>query len=276
MAARFNILNNLKSFIKRGKGKKIGIALGGGVVWGSAHIGVLEAIEEAGIKIDAISGTSAGSIIAALYAFGIDLKKIKSSAEKLRMSDIIKLRLPRMGLTSTEGIGKLVREFIGDAGIEDARIPLVIPAVNLVTGKPYPFTGGPVADAVMASSAIPGIFVPLRIGDQVFVDGSLLADVPCQVLKTSGTDFVIGVELVDRETFKKEPTNIFDVIIKSIHIMINETRMERLRFADVVISPDVHDIGPFEFDKIPLLIHRGKEAVSKHVEFIKKNAVGSS
>ncbi len=271
--ANFNILEKLQSFIKKDKAKSIGIALGGGVVWGTAHIGVLEAIEEEGIKIDAIAGTSAGSLIAALYAFGINLKDIKSSAEKLHMSDIFKLRLPRMGLASTEGLGKLIKSFIGDAKIEDAKIPLVIPAVNLITGKAYPFTRGPVAEAVMASSAIPGIFVPVRIDNQLYVDGSLLADVPCQILKMNAIDFIIGVDLVDQETFRKEPTNIFDVIMKSIHIMINETRMERLKFADVVISPDVHDIGQFDFDKIPLLIRRGKEAVSKHIEFIKKNAV---
>lgn len=268
-----SILNKIKSFIKKGERKTLGIALGGGVVWGSAHIGVLEGIEEAGIKIDAIAGTSAGSIVAALYAFGINLQNIKSAAEKLRLSDVFKLRLPRMGLASTEGIGKLIREFIGNAKIEDAKIPLIIPAVNLITGKLYAFTEGPVADAVMASSAIPGIFVPVRIGDQMYVDGSLLADVPCQILKMKKAGFVIGVELVDTEAFRREPTNIFDVIMKSIHIMINETRQERLKFADVVISPDVHEVGQFDFDKIPLLIKRGKEAVSKHVEFIKKEIV---
>jgi predicted acylesterase/phospholipase RssA len=84
-------------------------------------------------------------------------------------------------------------------------------------------------------------------------------------------DFVIGVELVDAEEFSKEPTNIFDVILKSIHIMVNETRQERLKFADAIISPVVYDIGQFDFDKIPLLIKRGKEAVYKHIEFIKKS-----
>ncbi|MGB9734846.1 MAG: patatin-like phospholipase family protein [bacterium] len=265
-------LKKLRSIVKRDKSKTIGIALGGGVVWGSAHIGVLEALEEADIKIDAIAGTSAGSIVAALYAFGVELKDIRSSAEKLRLSDIFKLKLPRMGLASTEGIGKLVKGFIGNARIEDAKIPLVIPAVNLITGKPHPFTEGPVAEAVMASSAIPGIFVPVRIGNQMYVDGSLLADVPCQILKVNNIDFVIGVELFDREAFSKEPSNIFDVIMKSIHIMINETRQERLKFADVIISPDIHDIGQFDFDKIPLLIRRGKDAVSKHIEFIKKSS----
>ncbi len=269
--ANFNIIEKLQSLIKKEKAKTVGVALGGGVVWGTAHIGVLEAIEEAGIKIDAIAGTSAGSIVAALYAFGIPLKDIKAAAEKLRMSDIFKFRLSKMGLVSTDGIGKLVRSFVGDARLEDSKLPLVIPAVNLITGKPYPFTRGSVADAVMASSAIPGIVVPVRIDNQLYVDGSLLADVPSQILKTNGINFVIGVDLVDRETFKKEPTNIFDVIMKSIHIMINETRMERLEFADVIISPDVNDIGQFDFDKIPLLIRKGKESVSKHIELIKKN-----
>lgn len=267
-----SIFKKIKSIVKKDKNKTIGMALGGGVVWGSAHIGVLEAIEESGIKIDAIAGTSAGSIVAALYAFGIQLKDIRSAAEKLRLSDIFKLKLPRMGLASTEGIGKLVKEFIGNARIEDSKIPLVIPAVNLITGKPIPFTEGLVADAVMASSAIPGIFVPVKIGNQLYVDGSLLADVPCQILKMNNLDFIIGVELVDHEAFNKEPTNIFDVIMKSIHIMINETRQERLKFADVIISPDVHDIGQFDFDKIPLLIRRGRDAVSKHVEIIKRNS----
>ncbi|MCL4557356.1 MAG: patatin-like phospholipase family protein [Deltaproteobacteria bacterium] len=272
---RLHILNRLKSFIKREKARTIGIALGGGVVWGTAHIGVLEAISAEGIKIDAIAGTSAGSIVAALYAFGIDLDRIKSYAEKLSMSDIFKLRLPRMGLASTEGIGRLIREFIGDAKIEDADIPLYIPATDLTASEPHLFEKVSVADAVMASSAIPGIFVPVKMDGHTYVDGSLLADVPCQILKIKGIDFVIGVELIDKEKFKREPSNIFDVITKSIQVMVNETRMERLRFADVIITPDVHDIGQFDFDRIPLLIRRGKEAVSKHVEFIKSRAVAS-
>ncbi len=271
--ANVNIFKKLRSFIKKDKAKTVGLALGGGVVWGAAHIGVLEALEEEGLKIDAVAGTSAGSIVATLYAFGISLKDIKSSAESLHMTDIIKLRLPKMGLATTEGIGKLIRGFIGDARIEDAKIPLIIPAVNLITGKPHPFTRGPAAEAVMASSAIPGIFVPVWIDNQPYVDGSLLADVPCQILKMKEVDFVIGVDLINQEIFKREPANIFDVIMKSILIMINETRMERLRFADVVISPDVDEIGQFDFDKIPLLIRRGKDAVSKHIQFIKRHAV---
>ena len=272
---RLLILNRLKSFIKKEKARTIGIALGGGVVWGTAHIGVLEAIAAEGIKIDAIAGTSAGSVVAALYAFGIDLDRIKSYAEKLSMSDIFKLRLPRMGLASTEGIGRLVREFIGDAKIEDADIPLYIPATDLTASETHLFEKVGVADAVMASSAIPGIFVPVKMDGHTYVDGSLLADVPRQTLKIKGIDFVIGVELIDKEKFKREPSNIFDVITKSIQIMVNETRMERLRFADVIIAPDVHDIGQFDFDRVPLLIRRGREAVSKHIEFIKSRAAAS-
>ncbi len=266
---RIPILNRLRSFIKKERAKTIGIALGGGVVWGTAHIGVLEAIAQEGITIDAVAGSSAGSIVAALFAFGISLERIKARAEKLRMSDILKLRVPRMGLASTEGIGALVREFLGDAKIEDAPIPLYIPATDLTTAAPHLFEHVSVADAVMASSAIPGIFVPMKIDGHTYVDGSLLTDVPCQILKIRGIDFVIGVELVNKEQLKKEPTNIFDVITKSIQVIVNETRMERLRFADVIIAPDVHDIGPFDFERVPLLIHRGKEAVSKHIELIR-------
>ncbi len=267
--SRFDeIKEKLKLFIERKHAKQCGLALGGGVAWGISHIGVIEALTELEIKINAIAGTSAGSLVASLYAFGVPIETIKREAMKLGMSDIIKLRLPRMGLSSSEGIGEIIKKIIGDVKIEDARIPLYIPSVNLTNGQAEAFDKGSVADAVRASSSIPGIYVPLEINKHLYVDGSLLADVPCEILKRKGIDFVIGVELMDEEEFRKSPTNIFEVIMKSIRIMINETRMERLRFADIIIRPNVHGIGQFEFDKAEHLIKRGKEAVSEHIEFI--------
>ncbi len=264
----FNFKKVSKIFNK--SDKSVGVALGGGAVWAASHIGVLEVLEKNKIKISAISGTSAGSVVASLYAFGFSVEDIKKIALNLRLLDIFHWKASKMGLSTTNKIKKLIKTYIGDSKVEDARIPLYIPATDVLEGKPYLMEDIPVYEAVAASCAIPGIYAPLTIKGKIFVDGSLFADVPCKILKIKHIKTVIGVELSDKKNLKKNPTNLFDVIMKSFQCVVNETRLERMKYADFIISPNVDDIGRFDLDKINLLIERGSQATIEQISRITK------
>ena len=162
------------SYMKKLKKKKnIGLALGGGVFLGAAHIGVLRAIDEFNIKISHIAGTSIGALIAALYAFRKSWEDIKSIALELGWFDISGLSLSKYGLLSNKNVGKIITDTLGDVKFEDSNIPLAAIATDISTGNKVVLTKGRVADGVMASTCIPGVFLPVEINGELLVDGVL-------------------------------------------------------------------------------------------------------
>lgn len=172
------------------KNKKIGLALGGGAVLGAAHIGVLKALEELEIEIGWITGTSIGSLVASLYAFGVDCNKVQDLAIDLSWSDIAGFSLSKFGLLSNKNIQKFLQKHIGDATFDQANIPLAVIATNITTGQKVVLNKGKVAYAVMASCCIPGIFKPVTINDILLVDGGIVENVPVSPLKDLGADFL--------------------------------------------------------------------------------------
>ncbi len=254
----------LLSLFKRND-KKLGVALGGGAIWATAHIGVLEVLEENGIKIDGIAGTSAGSIVAALYAFGYKPYQMKEMALKLKLGDVFHWKMSKMGLSQTDRIEKLIISAIGEKKIGDANMPLFITATDLMKAEQFVFLDDtPVHVAVAASCAIPGIFVPFEFNGMVLVDGSLVADVNCKVLKTYGFDVVVGVELSSYGKGKR-PNNMFEVLLESLQSMVEIRNKELESFAELIIKPDIGDVGRFEIEKTPLLLQKGREAMASGV-----------
>ena len=142
---------------------KIGLALGGGAVLGAAHVGVLRAMEEFDIEINYITGTSIGAFVAAFVAFGKKWPEIEEIASELKWMDITGVTLSKYGLLSNEKLGNLIIKHIGDKNIEDAEIPLAMIATDIETGEKVILDKGPVAEAAMASTCIPGIFKPVEI-----------------------------------------------------------------------------------------------------------------
>ncbi|HDP97696.1 MAG TPA: patatin, partial [bacterium] len=157
---------------------KIGLALGGGAVLGAAHIGVLKAMEELDIPVHFVAGTSIGALVAALYAFGKDYKQIEKIAAELDWLDVSGLSLSQYGLLSNKKLGKIINKAIGDVDFEDARIPLAMIATDISHGKEVVLKQGNVATAVMASTCIPGIFIPVEIEGKLLVDGGVVENVP--------------------------------------------------------------------------------------------------
>src|SRR6056297_1172026 len=172
-----------KTMKKLKKNKKIGLALGGGAVLGAAHIGVLKALKEHDIQICFVSGTSIGAFVAAFVAFGKTWKEIEEIAKDLNWLDVTSISLFQSGLLSNKKMVELIANHIGDVNIEDANIPAAMIATDITTGKKIVINKGKVAQAVMASTCIPGIFAPVEIGDKLLVDGGIVENVPITPLE---------------------------------------------------------------------------------------------
>lgn len=180
--------------------KKLGLVLGGGGAKGFAHIGVLKVLLNAGVKIDFISGCSMGALIGGLYASGVDVDELEAIAHKLSSTrEILKLidRTPsRKGLMVGKKVRSYLSQFIAlDARLEETRIPLIVNAVDLITGNEIELNNGVLLDCMMASSAVPGFFPPVEIGSYRLIDGGLLDDVPVRLMKNKPVDFTLAVDV---------------------------------------------------------------------------------
>lgn len=249
---------------------KTGLALGGGVVLGAAHVGILKAIDEFDIKIDMISGTSIGAFVAALYAFGKNSQEIMQLASELKWFDITGISLSRYGLLSNEKLGSLILEHIGDKDIMDSNIPLFMIATDITNGEKVILDKGPVASAVMASTCIPGIFKPVEIDGKILVDGGIVENVPVISLRKMGADPVIGVDLNHWHTYGK-PQHIFDVILNSFHFLIRETTRLQTETADFMINPNLAEFNRTDTSQVEELIERGYQDSIKVLDKIRSS-----
>lgn len=242
--------------MKKSRFPRIGLALGGGAVKGAAHVGVLKVLEEGGIRPQMIAGTSIGALIGTLYAFGIPTEDIYEDISQLRWSKISSFKLSKMGFLSNLDLCKVLNKWIGDAKIESARIPLAIVATDLVSGEKMVFREGPVADAVVASTCIPGFFTPVEINQRLFVDGFLVENVPVAPLREMGAEFVIAVNLGGGKN-PEPPEGFFEIISRSFEIAIDQNTQQSLRRADAVIEPPLADYSRMDVEQIPDLYREG-------------------
>ena len=238
---------------------RIGLALGGGAAKGFAHIGVIKMLEAHGIRIDVVAGTSAGSVVGAMYAGGMDAFALQQQAVALDEDRIRDLRLLGGGLVKGQALQDYVNATLGNRPIEKLRKPFAAVATQLETGKRTVFTRGNAGQAVRASSSIPGVFEPVRIGRASFVDGGVVSPVPVDAARQLGADIVIAVDIstkVDGST----PTSLLGTVNQSITIMGQTLGAQELARADVVIRPKVNDIGPADFERKGAAILEGERA----------------
>lgn len=177
---------------------KIGLALGGGAALGWAHIGALRVLQEKGVRIDVLAGTSIGSIVGACYASDkLDiLEKIARDMNWRKMIALADVQIGKSGFLAGEPVVKLLGEHFDGLVIEDLNIPFGAVAADLVSGEEVVFRSGDVVSAIRPSISLPGVFTPVRTGDQLLVDGGLLNTVPVSVCHDMGADYVIGVNVV--------------------------------------------------------------------------------
>ena len=239
--------------------KKTALALGGGSVLGAAHVGVLRALTELDITVSMISGTSIGSFIASLYAFGKSWKEIRDIVFDLDWLDLTSLALSQYGLLSNKKIGAIVCDLLGDKNIEDAQIPLSMVATDIGTGKKVVLAKGDVAAAVMASSCIPGIYRPVEWLGSLLVDGMLMENVPVSPLVESGAESIICVDLLARHAFKK-PENIIGLLLNAFYSTITNTTALQIDVADLCISPDLSRFSLVDTGQIPDIMEAGYQS----------------
>ncbi len=215
---------------------RIGLALGGAVSRGFAHIGVLMALEREGIPIDVISGTSAGAIVGALYAAGQTPDQMQNLIAHLSWFQIAGLVWPREGFVSFAKLERWVAQTIGDAEFSKLRIPFAAVATDLEGGEPVYLTEGRVARAVHASCAVPGVVVPVRMDDKILCDGGASANIPVLAARELGADYVIGVDLFAH--YAHRGWGPFGYAIAALEILIRNSGSGRVH-ADYVITPEL-------------------------------------
>jgi len=241
---------------------KVGLALGGGGARGAAHIGVLTELEESNIPVHCIAGTSAGSLVGALYASGLTPDQILTLALKTTWRDLVHLTLPRVGLVNANRMEMLLNELLLESNIEDLGLPFAAVACDLLTGKEVVLDRGNAATAVRASCSIPGIFVPVPLGDVLLVDGGVVNGVPVNVARLLGANFLIAVKLHDQVAPAEHLDNIFSIMAQSLEIMQRSQQMEK---PDVLVLPDLrnHHIG--DLSKTMNAYNAGREAAKKAI-----------
>jgi NTE family protein len=236
----------------------VGVALGGGFARGIAHIGVLHALETSGIKIDYISGTSAGALAGIAYASGLPFKEVVNRAAELRFGIFGQWRFSWLGLASNQKLEFYPKRYLNISTFDELRIPITIAATDLITGEPVYFNEGPLGPPLRASCAYPGLFQPVQYQGHTLVDGFVGATVPVEAVAKMGADVIIAVFL-DAEAMVK-PTNFTDVIGRSFTIIQRHADLAWRTRADVVIEPRVREFAWDDFAKTPELVAAGEEA----------------
>ena len=240
------------------KPPRIGLALGGGAARGVAHIGVIQVLEENGIKVDLVAGTSAGSLVAALYASGKNGNEMALLAESMDEGAITDWAFPTRGLIRGEALARYVREKTGNKLIEQMPLPLGIVATDLSDGSPILFRSGDTGAAVRASSAVPAVFQPVKIGTREYVDGGLVAPVPVRFARQMGAELVIAVDITSAPE-EKPPGDALRMLLQTFSIMGRSINSYELRDADVVLRPSLNGVGSADFTARKRSIQAGRE-----------------
>jgi NTE family protein len=248
----------------------IGLALSGGAVRGIAHIAVLEVLEEEGIPIHSIAGTSAGSIIGALYAAGMPLSQIKRILLTAKWKDVLKLTIPKKGLISSEGIYRFMDEILPVKKFSGLLIPFAAVATDLRTGEKVSIMSGSVAKAVQASCSLPVIFTPTEINRKPLIDGGVASQIPVRTVREElGARTVIAVNV----NYKAIEFEQYDTIIKiAAHLSAlwaSRNAREEEKLADVVIPVNAKGIALYDLSKARELLRRGRKAAEEKLPQIK-------
>jgi NTE family protein len=271
---RFPLYNGDKDVsIKRGSQVsipvRVGLALGGGFARGIAHIGVLQALITHSIPIDLVAGTSAGSLVGAMYCAGLDPWLLERVVEQLNWRALVRLKLRRDGLLDAEGLERFVMGHVGDLDFRDLRVPFTATATDLMTGQDVLLTSGRVSTAVRASCAFPGIFLPVRVGRHTLVDGGLKHPVPAVVVREMGADVVVGVELNKHNGQGKPPRNLLHIMLQSLALVQRPQVEASLREADVAIQPELSSFSSIELERVDDMVRAGREAAEEAIPAIR-------
>lgn len=241
---------------------KIALALGSGGVRGLAHIGVLQVFQEEGIPLHAIAGTSMGALVGVAYGAGSDLHYLEQLIEYLPWQDFIDIGFHRMGLVEGDKVLELIRLLTKGKQFEELNPPVWVVATNLQTGQEVVFSKGRIDLAVRSSISIPGFFSPVVYENGILVDGAVVAGVPVTIARRMEADFVVAVH-VAHDFKRSRPKNVVDVLLQTVDIMSSRLDTDQIIQADLVITPDVGNVGALELNRSKDCIQKGREAARR-------------
>ena len=253
----------------------LGLALGGGAARGFAHVGVIQVLEEAGIQPDLVVGTSAGSLVAALYASGKNSAQLKRVAETMEEAEITDWMMPILnrGALRGEALARYVNAQVGNRLIEQMKLPLGIVATDLHSGEPVLFRRGNTGSAVRASSAVPAVFQPVKIGAREYVDGGLVSPVPVRQARDMGANVVIAVD-ISTDPEGSPASDTFQILMQTFNIMGKSLNTVLLKDADVVVKPSLMGVKSADFAARRRSIEAGREAMLKQLPRLKEILAG--
>lgn len=244
---------------------KIGIVLSGGGIRGIAHLGVMKAFNNVGIKFSHVSGTSAGSIAGAFYAAGMDPEEVLNVFVKTRLLKFIRPAMGSLGLINIEYLTGLLKEYLPNENIEDLKVPLTIATTNFSEGSLVYFDKGPLIRAVLASSCIPGIFKPIMIDGQMYVDGGILNNFPVEPL-LNNCDFIIGSSCNHLKPVDKI-AKITALVARAGLMSINKDMEQKAAFCNVMIEPrGMGEISTFDTKKAETIYWLAYEETLKTIK----------
>jgi len=252
---------------------RIGLALGGGAARGFAHIGVIQVLEEAGIRPDLVVGTSAGSLVAALYASGKSGPEMAALALGMDEGAITDWSFPTRGLIRGEALARYVRQHTGGRPIEQMKLPLGIVATDLDSGVGILFQRGDTGSAVRASSAVPAVFQPVRIGSREYVDGGLVSPVPVGYARQMGAELVIAVD-ISVPPDGNATGDVMKMLLQTFAIMGRSIKQLELRDADIVLRPLMAGVSSADFGARASAIRAGREAATRMLPELKARIAG--
>ena len=254
---------------------RVGLALGGGAARGFAHIGVIQALEENDLMPDLFVGTSAGSVVAALFASGRNGRDLATIADAMDETAFADWSYPGRGLIRGEALARFIREKTNHRQIEQMKIPLGIAATDLDSGQPILFRSGDTGTAVRASSAVPAVFQPVKIGSREYVDGGLSAPIPVHHAREMGAEFVIAVDI--SAVPEGNPTgDAARMLLQTFAIMGKGLKTYELREADVVLQPALAGVSGADFTTRRQSIKAGRDVTVAHLAELRQRLAAKS
>ena len=253
---------------------RVGLALSGGVARGVVHVGVLNVLEKAGIQIDYVAGTSAGAIVGAAYCAGIPIERILETTGQMGWRQMAQLKWPGHGLVSFERLERWIEELIGDVDIRDLAIPMAVVTTDLQTGETVALHSGRLATAVRASSSVPGVIEPVEINGRLLGDGGVSNNLPVDVVREMGADYVIAVDLFSRDGVGT-PRNPVTHGILALETLIRKSGGHPDE-ADCLIMPEISGHNYLDFSKSEEYVAAGEAATTKMLAKIQRDLILNS
>ncbi len=249
---------------------KIGLALGGGAARGFAHVGVIAALEEAGIKPDLVVGTSAGSLVAAIYASGKNAAQLQQAALAMEEAEITDWTLPFFGrgMLRGEALARYVNLQVNNKLLESMLIPLGVVATDLRTGQGVLFQRGDTGAAVRASSAVPSVFNPVKIGTAEYVDGGLVSPVPVRYARQMGAELVIAVDISSAPEGNAADSQL-QILLQTFAIMGKSINSFELKDAEMVVRPELVGVKSGDFSAKRRAMEAGRAAMQRAMPQLK-------